>query len=97
MPLPDVVLSASDLRAAATCEHALLVDLDVRLGRSERVERPVDEVLVRAADLGVAHEQRVLRRLAREHPGAVRSAARPEPTRAGYEGCLLYTSPSPRD
>lgn len=79
-----IVLSASDLRLAAACEHALLAGLDVALGRRREPEPVEDEVLRRVAELGDAHEQRVLRRLAAERPGAVRSGARPEPTPAGY-------------
>ena len=89
--LGPVVLSASDLRAASTCEHAMLAELDVRLGRREGVEAPVDEMARRAAELGVAHEQRVLQRLNREHPGGVRGASSPERTRAGLEVGMAET------
>ena len=89
--LGPVVLSASDLRAASTCEHAMLAELDVRLGRREGVEAPVDEMARRAAELGVAHEQRVLQRLNREHPGGVRGASAPERTRTGLEAGMAET------
>lgn len=87
----EVVLSASDLRAATGCEHVLLTDLDVRLGRVEGVDRPVDEMLARVAELGDAHEQRTLRRLATEHPGGVVTAPSPERTRAGLEEGMAST------
>ena len=56
-----IVHSASDLTAAATCEYAVLRVLDAKLGRAERVEPAADAMLARAAALGGAHEQRVLR------------------------------------
>ncbi|QAY69615.1 TM0106 family RecB-like putative nuclease [Xylanimonas protaetiae] len=56
----DVVLSASDLTAAATCEHAFLRTLDVRLGRAEALDVPDDPMLARTASLGEAHELRLL-------------------------------------
>jgi predicted RecB family nuclease len=55
-----IVHSASDLTAAATCEYAVLRVLDAKLGRGEPVELAGDAMLVRAAALGDAHEQRVL-------------------------------------
>ncbi|GAB3108159.1 TM0106 family RecB-like putative nuclease [Janibacter alkaliphilus] len=88
---PEVLLSASDLRRAAGCEHALLADLDVALDRRPAPEPVEDEVLARVAELGHAHEQRVLRALAAERPGAVRSAPRPEPTPEGYAAAHAQT------
>ncbi|MFI0432693.1 MAG: TM0106 family RecB-like putative nuclease [Candidatus Nanopelagicales bacterium] len=55
-----VIASPTDLSAAATCEFALLRDLDGRLGRADPVDEPADAMLQRAASLGEAHEQRVL-------------------------------------
>ncbi len=56
----DVVLSASDLTAAAACEFALLRTLDARLGRIEAPDIPEDPMLARTATLGQAHELRLL-------------------------------------
>ncbi|ACZ29158.1 Superfamily I DNA and RNA helicase and helicase subunits-like protein [Xylanimonas cellulosilytica DSM 15894] len=56
----DVVLSASDLTAAATCELAFLRGLDVRLGRIEALDVAEDPMLARTASLGEAHELRLL-------------------------------------
>ncbi|MCM3553899.1 TM0106 family RecB-like putative nuclease [Janibacter melonis] len=86
-----VVLSASDLRAATACEHALLAELDVRAGRSPEVPHEVDPVVERAAELGTAHEQRHLAALSRAHPGAVRGATAPERTPAGYAAGMQQT------
>ena len=55
-----IVHSASDLTAAATCEYAVLLVLDAKLGRAEPLEPAADAMLARAAVLGGAHEQRVL-------------------------------------
>ncbi|ADG76121.1 RecB family nuclease, putative [Cellulomonas flavigena DSM 20109] len=55
--------SASDLTAAARCEHAVLRALDARLGRGPAAEPDADVVLARVAHLGDEHEQRVLRGL----------------------------------
>ena len=55
-----VVISASDLTAAAACEYALLRSLDGKLGRGEPVPTAEDAMLARAARLGDAHEHRVL-------------------------------------
>ncbi|MBD7919125.1 TM0106 family RecB-like putative nuclease [Cellulomonas sp. Sa3CUA2] len=53
--------SASDLTAAAQCEHAVLRALDARLGRGPQVQPDADVVLARVSHLGDEHEQRVLR------------------------------------
>lgn len=54
-----VILSATDLTVALTCEYALLRRLDEVLERAPRLE-VVDLVRERAAALGDAHELRVL-------------------------------------
>ncbi len=87
--LPDgggqrVVLSVSDLTAAASCEFGLLRALDVRLGRLPALEAVPDPLMERAADLGDVHEQRVLDRLKGEvGPGSVLELPRPTYTEAG--------------
>ncbi|WP_438354182.1 TM0106 family RecB-like putative nuclease [Microbacterium sp. CJ88] len=55
-----IVWSASDLKAAAECEFAWLRAIDARLGRVAAVVEPEDDTLVRAGELGTAHELRVL-------------------------------------
>ena len=59
--LDDVlVCSATDIALSATCELALLSALDVRLGRTPPTVAAVDAMLERTAQLGLAHEKRVL-------------------------------------
>ena len=72
-----VTVSASDLRAAAACEWALLREFDRVLGRAEHAPPATDPLARRLADLGMAHEQRVLRELHRERPGRIVSIPRP--------------------
>ena len=84
-------VSASDLRAAAACEWGLLRAFDVMLGRAEAVPGGDDPVLERTVALGLAHEQRVLRELVRDHPGAVREIPRPPHTREGLEAAVAAT------
>ncbi len=87
--LPDgdgqrVVLSVSDLTAAASCEYGLLRALDVRLGRLPALEAVPDPLMERAAELGDVHEQRVLARLTAEvGEGNVANLPRPTYTEAG--------------
>ena len=73
-----LVISASDLRTASACEFALVRQLDVLLGRAAQVEEVRDPMLDRVSELGDQHEQAELRRLSRDHPGAVRHL--PSPT-----------------
>ncbi|MET1035862.1 MAG: TM0106 family RecB-like putative nuclease [Arthrobacter sp.] len=56
----DLVYSASDLVVASECEFQALFTLDVLLGLRPKPEFDADEMLVRAAALGEAHEARVL-------------------------------------
>jgi len=58
-----VVYSASDLSAAAACEWALLRRLDAKLGRIEAAGAVEDAMLARTAELGDAHERRMLEHL----------------------------------
>jgi predicted RecB family nuclease len=58
-----VVYSASDLSAAAACEWALLRRLDAKLGRIDAAPRSDDAMLQRTAELGDAHELRMLEEL----------------------------------
>lgn len=56
----DLVFSASDLVAAATCEYQVLRKLDEKLGRSPKAVFPADAMLERTAELGDVHEHKVL-------------------------------------
>jgi predicted RecB family nuclease len=56
----SLVYSASDLKAAAECEFALLRSLDAKLGRIKAVVEPEDLMNERAKRLGDAHELRQL-------------------------------------
>ncbi|MET1052232.1 MAG: TM0106 family RecB-like putative nuclease [Mycetocola sp.] len=56
----SLVTSASDLTTASKCEFAFLRKLDAKLGRIERVEEVVDDMLARTGRLGDEHEARVL-------------------------------------
>ena len=85
------LVSASDLRAAAACEWALLRDFDALLGRGEPVPGDAEAMLARTAALGMAHEQRVLRSLLAERPGEVTQIPRPVMTRAGLDAAATAT------
>ncbi len=71
------VVSPSDLRRAADCEWALITRFDVALGRRAAVASQDDPVMKRAAALGDAHEQMVLRELIRDRAGRVVQIPRP--------------------
>ena len=76
-----LVVSASDLRLAASCEFAVVRGLDVLRGRAAAAQVPEDPMLDRVARLGDAHEQAELRRLLELHPGGVVQFPRPDYTR----------------
>jgi len=69
----ELVLSASDLTAAARCELGFLRALEARLGRLQAEPVEEDLMLARTANLGHAHELRVLAAYEKEL-GAARSA-----------------------
>lgn len=85
----SLVYSASDLKAAAECEFALLRALDAKLGRVPAVVEPLDPMNERAKALGDAHEVRQLEAYRAEFgvaggltgPGVV-EIPRPEKSRA---------------
>ncbi len=89
-PAP-LVISPSDLRLASACEFQLVRELDVALGRAERVAVEDDRMARRVIELGNAHEQRELRLLAQEHPGRVVQLPRPEYTLAGLTDAAATT------
>lgn len=62
-----VLLSATDMTVAASCELALLATLDVRLGRAPATTVDTDAMLARTAELGAAHERHLLDALTRTH------------------------------
>ncbi len=88
-PDDGVVISPSDLGAAAQCEFGLLRAFDAVLGRGPQPVTPDDALLARTAALGNAHEQRVLRELRRDR--AVAGITRPAHSRAAYEAAAADT------
>lgn len=73
-----VVTSASDLTAASACEYAFLRSLDVKLGRTQALVVPADEMLERTSRLGDEHEHRLLEGYRRRFGADVVEIARPE-------------------
>ncbi|WP_127131056.1 bifunctional RecB family nuclease/DEAD/DEAH box helicase [Georgenia sp. SYP-B2076] len=81
-----VVLSAGDVTLGSSCELAVLHQLDQRLGRAEPAPTTVDAMAARVAELGQAHERRVLEGLRRSHgPGGVLELVPPAYERAALE------------
>lgn len=58
-----VILSASDLTSASTCEWAFVRKLEHVLGMGPKPAETKDPMMEITADLGLAHEQRVLEKL----------------------------------
>ena len=83
------ITSPSDLRAASECEFGLLRGLDARLGRRAAAAVRDDAMVARLADLGLAHEQRYLRELARDR--RVVEVERPRQGRAEYAAAHART------
>jgi predicted RecB family nuclease len=77
-----VIYSASDLATAARCEYALLRAFDAKLGRGPGIEAD-DDLLMRTAELGDAHEQRRLDELRHRFGDAVARIGRPAPFSIG--------------
>ncbi|HSF37277.1 MAG TPA: TM0106 family RecB-like putative nuclease [Nocardioides sp.] len=86
-----LVISASDLRTASACEFALVRDLDVLLGRAEKVPSPPDPMADRIIALGNEHEQVELRRLVESHRGRIVQFERPGYTRDELERAHTQT------
>ncbi|MEO8907639.1 MAG: TM0106 family RecB-like putative nuclease, partial [Microbacteriaceae bacterium] len=81
-----VVTSASDLTAASNCEFAFLRGLDVKLGRTDRLEIAPDAMYERTSRLGDEHEHRVLERYREQFGVGTVEIPRPERmSRAGLE------------
>ncbi|MUL66881.1 nuclease [Mycobacterium sp. CBMA 234] len=77
-PDAPVIYSASDLAAAARCEYALLRRFDGLLGWGPKASAD-DDLLVRTAELGDAHEQRHLDHLRVEAGDDITMIGRPRP------------------
>lgn len=87
----QIVYSASDLSAAATCEFALLRRLDARTGLITAEATAGDPMLERTSSLGDSHEREQLQRFVDEHGDGVVMLPRPEHTRAGLTEATLAT------
>ena len=87
-----VIYSASDLAAAARCEYALLRAFDAKLGRGPAVAVEDDEMLRRTAELGDAHEQRVLDAFITQYGDGVVRVGRPAYTLAAFRAAARATA-----
>ncbi|MBG6238557.1 uncharacterized protein IWX78_001529 [Mycetocola sp. CAN_C7] len=74
----SLVTSASDLTTASKCEFAFLRKLDAKLGRTERVDEVVDDMLARTGRLGDEHEARVLAAYQEQFGSGVALIERPD-------------------
>lgn len=88
----QVIYSASDLAAAARCEYALLRSFDAKLGRGPAVAVEDDEMLRRTAELGDAHEQRILDEFIAQHGDGVVRIGRPAYTLAAFQSAARATA-----
>ncbi len=87
----QIIYSASDLSAAATCEFGLLRRLDARTGLIKAEGVDADPMLDRTSALGQHHEREQLERFIAEHGDGVVVMERPEHTRAGLTEAALAT------
>ncbi|MGG7101687.1 TM0106 family RecB-like putative nuclease [Rhodococcus sp. 24CO] len=87
----QIIYSASDLSAAATCEFGLLRRLDARTGLIKTEGVDADPMLERTSALGQHHEREQLERFIAEHGDGVIVMERPEHTRAGLTEAALAT------
>jgi predicted RecB family nuclease len=88
----QVIYSASDLAAAAGCEYALLRGFDAKLGRAPSVDAGEDELLRRTAELGDAHEQRILDEFIGRYGDGVVRIGRPAHTLAAFRAAARATA-----
>lgn len=88
----QVIYSASDLAAAARCEYALLRSFDAKLGRGPAAPVEDDEMLRRTAELGDAHEQRILESFVVQHGDDVVRVGRPAYTLAAFRAAARATA-----
>ncbi|MBV8349559.1 MAG: hypothetical protein JOZ49_19140, partial [Mycolicibacterium sp.] len=87
-----VIYSASDLAAAARCEYALLRAFDHKLGRGPQPPADDDELLKRTAELGDAHEHRMLERFTERYGAGVVRIGRPAYTPAAFRAAADATA-----
>ncbi|MCH1883959.1 TM0106 family RecB-like putative nuclease [Agrococcus sp. ARC_14] len=64
----EVLLTASDLTRASSCEWQVLTGLDAKLGRRDAPPSDEDAMLARTAKLGDVHEERILEQLRGKGP-----------------------------
>ncbi len=86
-----VFYSASDLAAATGCEYALLRAFDHKLGRGPAYAVDDDELLRRTAELGDAHEHRILDEFVARHGDGVIRLGRPAYTAAAFAAAARAT------
>eukprot|EP01133_Synstelium_polycarpum_P029675 gene29675-36437_t len=82
---------ASDLSAAASCEFALLRQLDARTGLIAAEAAEADPMLERTSSLGDSHEREQLQKFIDQHGDGVVVMPRPEHSRAGLTAATLAT------
>lgn len=87
----QIVYSASDLSAAASCEFALLRQLDARTGLIAAEAAEADPMLERTSSLGDSHEREQLQKFIDQHGDGVVVMPRPEHSRAGLTAATLAT------
>jgi len=87
----QIVYSASDLSAAASCEFALLRQLDARTGLIAAEAAEADPMLERTSSLGDSHEREQLQKFIDHHGDGVVVMPRPEHSRAGLTAATLAT------
>lgn len=87
----QIVYSASDLSAAASCEFALLRQLDARTGLISAEKAEADPMLERTSSLGDSHEREQLQKFIDQHGDGVVVMPRPEHSRAGLTAATLAT------
>ncbi|MGN0040223.1 TM0106 family RecB-like putative nuclease [Rhodococcus sp. (in: high G+C Gram-positive bacteria)] len=92
-----LVYSARDLAAAASCEFAVLCELDAVLGLAQQAPAADDPMLERTARLGSRHEQRILADFRAEHGSGVVEIPRPEYTTGGLAEAAHATLSAVRD
>jgi predicted RecB family nuclease len=86
----QVIYSASDLAAASGCEYAMLRGFDAKLGRGPAAQGD-DELLRRTAELGDAHEQRILDEFVDRYGDGVVRIGRPSYTAEAFRAAARAT------
>ncbi|MBB3037186.1 TM0106 family RecB-like putative nuclease [Hoyosella altamirensis] len=88
---PRVVYSATDLAVAAASEFDFLRTLDMKLGRYPAAAAIEDPMFARTAELGDAHEHRLLEKFVDQHGDKVVSLGRPSFTEEGLVAARAET------